>query len=131
MQLYLTCQVEEGRAVLKRCDGKAQVCLGSIGILECVPKRVPVSEKTAANLLPVALRVIKVCNRIPRVRSDSGPASLSNPNLFATSHTLCLGKSCAEVLGSQVNGVGLGRLEVRKGVVAKPVDRVGDSPVLG
>jgi hypothetical protein len=58
------------------------------------------------------------------------PTSLSDPDWLAPGHALCTLDACSEVLGCSINGVGLGRLEVWKGVVPKPVYRVGHATVL-
>ena len=52
-------EVEERGVVLKRREGKRQLRLRGVRVLECVPEGVTGAEEGAADLVPVALGILE------------------------------------------------------------------------
>jgi hypothetical protein len=66
----LASEVEEGCLASKGRDGKGQIGLGSVGVLEGIPEGSARAEERAANLVPVTLGVLDRGNSITRLGSN-------------------------------------------------------------
>lgn len=62
-QDYLAAKVKIRRPVVQRRDRKAQICLRRVRILKRVLERVALAKQTTANLLLVALAVLRAAGR--------------------------------------------------------------------
>lgn len=94
--------------------------------MESVPPNVGFTEERATNVVPVGLSVGSAGDSITLVGTANWPASLGDPDWSATSDILGDGESILEEVGSSINAVGLGVLEVWVFVNTEPVQVVDD-----
>lgn len=121
--------VERLRGQLRTNDTEARIGGGRSGILESVPPDVGNTEHGATDILPEGPRVLGGGNSVAEGLAADGPAGLGNPDLPATSNSANLIPSSLEEVGTLLDWVVLGILEIGVGIHAKEVAGLGEGVV--
>ena len=111
-------------------NGEREVGLSSIGIVESIPESVPLAKQITADGIPVFLRVGDAGNSLPALGPLAWPTGLRHPHGLALCDGLRGCDSIKEETLGLADGIGLGRFEIGKRVVAEEVTGIDDRRVL-